>query len=190
MTVKTRDSLRKLNTVLHRDLGYFFAGLIIAYALSGIALNHIDEWNPDFIISKTSLNFERTYDRQSITDEDIAAFSSRAGESSFRLYDFPSERQVKIYFKSATLLVDLEKGIGEYEKISRRPLFYQINVLHRNSVKWWKWISDFFAVTLIVITITGILMLRGRNGFAGRGKWLITAGVIPPLIAVIVQHIQ
>ncbi len=190
MKTRTRDSLRKLNNILHRDLGYFFAGLIIAYSLSGIALNHIDEWNPDFIISKTTLNFERTYDRRSITDEDIATLSSRAGESSFRLYDFPSERQVKIYFRNATLLVDLEEGTGEYEKISRRPLFYQVNVLHRNSVKWWKWASDIFAGTLIVITVTGMLMLRGRNGFAGRGKWLISAGMIPPLIAVVIQHMQ
>ncbi|WP_167375044.1 PepSY-associated TM helix domain-containing protein [Prosthecochloris sp. GSB1] len=188
MTKKNRDALRRLNNLLHRDLGYFFAALIIAYSLSGIALNHVDEWNPDFIIRKTTLDFKRTYDRRTITEEDIAALSSKAGERSFRLYDFPSERQVKIYYRDATLLVDLEKGAGEYEKISRRPLFYQVNVLHRNSVEWWKWASDLFAATLIIITLTGMFMLRGRNGFSGRGKWLVTAGLIPPLIAVFLQQ--
>jgi hypothetical protein len=38
--------LRRLITATHRDLGYFFAGLTVIYAVSGIAVNH-------FIISGT-----------------------------------------------------------------------------------------------------------------------------------------
>ena len=188
MFKKNRESFRKINNILHRDLGYFFAGLIIAYCLSGIALNHVDDWNPDFIISKTSVDFGQAYQIDDISDEVIAEFSAKAGEKSFRLYDFPSKRQVKIYYKDATLLVNLQDGTGEYEKISRRPLFYQVNVLHRNSIEWWKWASDIFAVMLIVITVTGLLMLRGYHGFSGRGKWLTTGGLIPPLAAIIIQN--
>jgi hypothetical protein len=189
MSKKNRDSLRKINNILHRDLGYFFAGLIIAYCLSGIALNHIDDWNPDFIVSKNTLDFGQGYVIDDITDEVITEFSSKAGESSFRLYDFPSERQVKIYYKDATLFVNMQDGTGEYEKISRRPLFYQVNVLHRNSVEWWKWASDIFAGMLIVITVSGMFMLRGNNGLSGRGKWLATGGLIPPLAAIIIQNL-
>lgn len=183
------DTLRKLNNALHRDLGYFFAALIIAYSLSGIALNHVDEWNPDFIISKEKIKLSGPYQKKDINPELIREFSNRAGETSYRLYDFPSSRQVKIYYKDATLMVDLQKGDGLYEKISRRPLFYQVNVLHRNSVDWWKWASDLFAVTLIVITITGMFMLRGRNGLSGRGKWFFGAGFIPPVIALVFQQL-
>ncbi|WP_232319811.1 PepSY-associated TM helix domain-containing protein [Prosthecochloris sp. HL-130-GSB] len=190
MSRTSKDSLRKINAVLHRDLGYFFAALIIAYSLSGIALNHIDDWNPDFIVTKTTLDFDGSYDRQSVDDELIRQFSNMAGEESFRLYDFPSERQVKVYYKDATLLVDLAEGTGSYEKISRRPLFYQVNVLHRNSVDWWKWASDIFALMLIIITLTGVIMLRGKNGFSGRGKWLASAGIVPPLAALILQTLQ
>ncbi|MCG8375327.1 MAG: PepSY-associated TM helix domain-containing protein [Chlorobiales bacterium] len=189
MFKKNRESFRKINNILHRDLGYFFAGLIIAYCLSGIALNHIDEWNPDFIVNKTSLDFGQSYEMGDISDRVIAEFSSRAGENSFRLYDFPSERQVKVYYKDATLLVNLQDGTGEYEKISRRPLFYQINVLHRNSIEWWKWASDIFAGMLIVIAVTGMFMLRGNNGFSGRGKWLAATGLVPPLAAIIIQNL-
>jgi len=182
--------MRKINAILHRDLGYFFAALIIAYALSGIALNHIDDWNPDFIITKTTVDFEQSYERKTLNDDIIRQFSSRAGEDSFRLYDFPSDRQVKIYYKDATLLVDIENGTGVYEKISRRPLFYQVNVLHRNSVDWWKWASDIFAVMLIIITVTGAIMVRGKHGFSGRGKWLATAGLVPPLAALVLQNMH
>ena len=180
--------MRKINAILHRDLGYFFAALIIAYALSGIALNHIDDWNPDFIITKTTVDFEQSYERKTLNDDIIRKFSARAGEDSFRLYDFPSDRQVKIYYKDATLLVDIENATGVYEKISRRPLFYQVNVLHRNSVDWWKWASDIFAVMLIIITVTGAIMVRGKHGFSGRGKWLAAAGLAPPLAALVLQN--
>ena len=189
MRISSRERFRKINNVLHRDLGYFFASLIIAYSLSGIALNHVDEWNPDFIIGKEEITLDNRYQRDEISPDLIREFSSLVGEASYRLYDFPSERQVKIYYKDATLMIDLENGSGTYEKISRRPLFYQVNVLHRNSVEWWKWISDLFAVTLIVITITGMLMLRGSKGLSGRGKWLITAGIVPPLFVIVIQHL-
>ena len=33
---------------VHRDLGYIVVSLTIAYALSGIAVNHIDDWNPNY----------------------------------------------------------------------------------------------------------------------------------------------
>ncbi len=182
------DKARKFNNALHRDLGYFFAALIIAYSLSGIALNHVDDWNPDFIIEKKQIALERTFAKKEITLDRIATFSALAGEGGYRLYDFPSERQVKIYYKNATMQIDLTSGKGTYEKVSRRPFFYQVNVLHRNNVEWWKWASDLFAVTLIAITVSGMFMLRGNNGLKGRGKWLLAAGVIPPLIAVIAQQ--
>ena len=189
MRKSSGESLRKINNILHRDLGYFFAALIIAYSLSGIALNHVDDWNPDFIISKEEIKLNESYQKNDITPDLIKDFSAKVGENGYRLYDFPSSRQVKIYYKDATLMVNLQNGEALYEKISRRPLFYQVNVLHRNSVAWWKWISDVFAVTLIIMTITGILMLRGSKGLSGRGKWLITAGFVPPLIAIVIQQL-
>jgi len=32
---------------LHRDLGYFYIGLIISFAFSGILMNHRDYWHPE-----------------------------------------------------------------------------------------------------------------------------------------------
>ena len=43
-------NLSKLNRVSHRDIGYLIAGLTIIYALSGIALNHKNDWNPNYIL--------------------------------------------------------------------------------------------------------------------------------------------
>ena len=33
---------------IHRDLGYLAVGFTLIYALSGIAINHIKDWDPNF----------------------------------------------------------------------------------------------------------------------------------------------
>ena len=38
-----------------------------------------------------------------------------------------------------------------------------------------------YAALLLVLAITGILILRGRLGLAGRGKWLVLVGLAVPL---------
>ena len=40
--------LMKLNIrSLHRDLGYFYLGLIISFSISGLLQNHRDSWKPE-----------------------------------------------------------------------------------------------------------------------------------------------
>jgi hypothetical protein len=41
---------------LHRDFGYLVVGLTFVYAASGLAVNHIEDWDPNFT------QFERTHE--------------------------------------------------------------------------------------------------------------------------------
>lgn len=182
-TLKKR--LRKLNVATHRDLGYFFSALIIIYCLSGIALNHMDIWNPDFIIQRQTILFSENYTRDNITSDDIQSLSKVVGEENIKVYDFPTSNQVKIYYDNASLHVNFTDKEGVYEKISRRPVFYHVNVFHRNSIKGWQWASDVFAFLLITINITGLFILKGKYGIGGRGKWLIAAGLLIPFIVLV-----
>lgn len=182
--------IRKLNLATHRDLGYFFSSLILIYCLSGIALNHVDDWNPDFILSKQTVKLNKVYKASEINDTQINSFGKIVGEEQFKVYDFPTKDQVKIYYNNASLHVYLAKQEAVYEQVSKRPVFYQSNVIHRNSLKGWKWASDIFAFLLIVINVTGLFILKGKHGITGRGKWLIAAGTIPPLVAIIIQALQ
>lgn len=184
-------NIRRINSSLHRDVGYLLSGLIFVYCISGIALNHVNDWNPDFIIQKRTIILDRTFEQDEITPERIAEFTALVGESSPRVHDFPTPGRLKIYYDNASLLVDFAAKTGAYERLQRRPLFYQTNVLHRNSLKGWKWASDIFGGLLIMLTVSGWFILRGRNGVLGRGKWFITAGMIPPVAAIIIfQLIQ
>jgi len=183
--------LRRLNADLHRDIGYFLSGLIVVYCISGIALNHVNDWNPHFVIHKCTIALTNAFTKAEITDDRIAAFSALVGESKPRVHDFPTEDQVKIYYDNASLHIDFVAKTGTYERVHRRPLIYQTNVLHRNSLKGWKWASDIFAVLLVFITVSGWFMLKGKNGLSGRGKWFIAAGIVPPVAAIIIfQFIQ
>lgn len=46
------SALRRWSRTLHRDLSYFFAGMVLIYALSGIAMNHRDTFNPNYSVSQ------------------------------------------------------------------------------------------------------------------------------------------
>ncbi|MCE3228279.1 MAG: hypothetical protein K0S32_2830 [Bacteroidetes bacterium] len=179
--------IRRFNIATHRDLGYFFSTLIIVYCLSGIALNHVDEWNPDFVITKKTIEVKENFVAKDLKPTDILLLSKKVDETKYKVFDCPTKDQVKIYYDNASLHINFTTHEGTYEKVSRRPLFYQVNVLHRNSLKGWKWASDVFAFMLIVINITGLFILKGKHGIGRRGKWLILAGFMPPLIAIIIQ---
>jgi len=184
-----KKKARYWNITLHRDLGYFFSSLLIAYCLSGLALNHIDDWNPDFIITKENIRVQKNYTVSQLTPAIINEIGAQVGESSYKVYDSPTPNQVKIYYDNASLHLNLEDKTGIYEKVTRRPLFYQTNVLHRNSIKGWKWAADVFAFFLIVITITGMFVVKGKYGLAKRGVWFILAGMLPFIIAFIINEI-
>jgi len=48
--------IRKWSKILHRDFGFFFVGATIIYGLSGIALNHLHDWNPNYAVELEDFN--------------------------------------------------------------------------------------------------------------------------------------
>jgi len=185
MSPALKSSARRWNRALHRDIGYFLTAFVISYCLSGLALNHKEEWNPDFVIQKSEIALDRAY-REDEVDEALArTLDARVGEPGHRILDVPTAGQVKIYYDNATLHLYLDERRGIYERVRRRPLFYDANVLHRNNLKAWRWLSDAFALALILVNLTGLFVLRGKQGLGARGRWLVAAGALPPLAALV-----
>lgn len=180
--------LRRWNVTWHRDLGYFFSGLIIIYCISGLALNHVNDFNPDFIIYRQQVKLPATYSRSGFSSRQAMDISRLVGEKTYKVYDFPTPSQVKIYYDNATLHANLSTGTGEYERLQKRHVFYESNVLHRNSLAGWKWVSDIFAVMLIIISVTGLFVLKGKYGFRRRGVWIVSAGLLLPIAATILFY--
>lgn len=181
--------LKKVSRRLHSDFGFFISGLLLLYAISGIALNHLDDWNPDFIIQKEEFSIDKKYSGDEFSREDALQISKQIGRDTYKVYDFPTPNQVKIYYDNATFHLNLISGIGVFEQVERRPLFYEANLFHKNTIKAWKWFSDIFAAFLILITITGIIMTYGTLQFRDRGKWFLLAGIFIPIIALFLHAI-
>ena len=47
-TASWRKRWRAWLRAIHRDVGYLAVGFTVIYALLGIAMNHIDDWAPNF----------------------------------------------------------------------------------------------------------------------------------------------
>lgn len=41
-------------------------------------------------------------------------------------------------------------------------------------------------MVLIIVVVSGWFMLKEKIGIFGRGKWLIAAGILPPIMALII----
>ncbi len=179
---------RKWNRVIHRDLGYFFFGMTIIYCLSGIAINHLDDWNPNFIITTKQVKLEHSIS-PSINKEQILEILDEFNEKrNYKNHYFPNPSTLKIFLVGGSVIIDTEKGTGEIELIRRRPIFHEVNYLHYNPVIWWAFFSDLFAGALILVAVTGLFIIRGKNGITKRGAWLTISGIIIPVIFLLIYH--
>lgn len=171
------------NRILHRDLGYFFAGMTIIYALSGIALNHIKDWNPSYIIRNESLQIPEFIGKKDVSQEDIQLALSKVDfQNKYKSHYLPKSDLLKIFVDGGSLQINLQNGEAQLETIRRRPLFYEINYLHYNPGKWWVIFSDIFSGCLILIAITGLFIVKGKNGLKWRGTILVLLGLVAPVI--------
>lgn len=178
---------RKWNRIIHRDAGYFFFGLFIIYAVSGIALNHRDDWNPNYIITNQSFSTTQKIDKNSISDDAVGQLLISVGEKpEFKKYYYPNSNTLKVFIDNGSLMADVSTGQGIIEKIKKRPVFKDINFLHYNNPKkFWTFYADLFAAFMIVIAISGLIIVRGKNGFKRRGVWFVLAGFIVPVLILI-----
>lgn len=180
-------NLSKLNRITHRDIGYLIAGLTIIYAISGIALNHKNNWNPNYIFDNRTFTSDIKITRETF-DKEMAAdiLKSIHVDPEFKTFYFPTGNKVTIFIDGGLIQVNVVTGEGVIERISKRPLFYQINFLHYNPGKWWKYFSDIFCLALVTVTITGLFIINGKNGITKRGAILTIIGIILPLIFLLI----
>ena len=57
---KRGSQIRRWARIIHRDLSYFFAGVVVVYAVSGIVLNHKRDFNSNYSVRRTELQMPGT----------------------------------------------------------------------------------------------------------------------------------
>ena len=172
---------------LHRDLGYFYVGLIIAFAISGIAQNHRKQWKPDkYVYEFKKVQTAFHLPKESVTKDSVEAFSKQYELADMRQFDVRKDSTLVISYKDAEATIKLANGKGEVNVYKKRPVFAQLTFLHKNNGNlWWIWYSDIFSIGLIIIAATGMFLMKGKNSFKGRGWKFALAGLIVPIIVLV-----
>lgn len=182
MQVKT---LRRWNNALHRDIGYLCFGMTIIYAISGIILNHFksgDLIHPDY--TKSYKEFKVSLPKNGNVDQAyVFSILDREGEKKHYKSYITGDKYVQIFLTNGSIYVDLNNGTAQVEKKTTLYVIKEFNLLHYNNIKrFYTWFSDAYAAGLIILAITGLFVLRGKNGIIGRGAWLTAAGIILPAL--------
>jgi hypothetical protein len=168
---------------LHRDLGYFYIGLIVSFAFSGLMMNHRDMWHPEKYTTKTREVQITLPEKSEINEEFAKNLGAKLGiDDTFRKHNIKKET-FKISFEKHDVEIDMKSGKGEIVTFLKTPIISQTMSLHKNTSNFWIYYSDIFALSLITIALTGTLMIKGgKFSFKQRGWKLALAGILFPLI--------
>ena len=165
---------------VHRDIGYLAVGFTVIYALSGIAMNHIDDWDPNF--HATEITRKITPIAPGLSDAEATRRIAEVAGATGALDDvYRAGDEVRLTLADGTKVT----AIGETLTIQHRRdrMFFRVaDWLHATRGKAaWKWIADAYAVLLLYLAISGIFMIKGRLGLRGRGAVMIAIGLAAPI---------
>jgi len=181
---------RKLFRALHRDIGYAAVSLVLAYALSGLAVNHIEDWNPSYRFTERAVDLgplpAGTLAEQEAFVVEKLALDRRAVRGHFQ----ETEHDLRVFLtEGQEARVDIRTGRGQLKTLAKRAVLFEVNALHLNNLKGiWTWVADLFALALVVLALTGVTMMKGELGIAGRGKYFIAAGLSVPVGFILYMH--
>ncbi|MCX5745121.1 MAG: PepSY-associated TM helix domain-containing protein [Proteobacteria bacterium] len=172
---------------VHRDVGYLSIGFTLIYAISGIAQNHIEEWG-DVSYTLTERNVAlpaaidaATPDATAIARV-VAAVQLGTPTETFRAGD-----ELRLTYANGQKVTAIGATITIQER-SRRFFIGTTNWLHRARGKAaWKYISDVYAILLVYLAISGLLLIKGKLGFKWRGSILLAAGITVPVLYVVLS---
>jgi hypothetical protein len=181
---------RKWFRALHRDVGYVAVALTLAYALSGLAVNHLDDWNPNYKFASSGFELgaipDGTLDARAAYVVDKLAIDRAIVRGHFQ----ENDHELRVFLvEGQEARLDLRTGNGTLKSLSTRPVVFEVNSLHLNNLKGvWTYVADLFAVALMFLAITGMVMMKGDRGLAGRGKYFVGAGLLIPVGFIIYMY--
>ncbi|MBL4637621.1 MAG: PepSY-associated TM helix domain-containing protein [Kofleriaceae bacterium] len=170
---------------VHRDVGYLAVGLTFVYALSGIAINHLGDWDPNFksVVDKYQLDTPLPDDDLELTTKIVEKLG--LPEDDVRAAFFDSEILFEVTLQESVVVLDTSTGVMKVASKEPRFVLRVVNWLHYNRGKSaWTYIADGYAILLLYLAISGAFLLKGRKGLLGRGGILIVMGAAIPIAYV------
>ncbi|MDR2805464.1 MAG: PepSY-associated TM helix domain-containing protein [Dysgonamonadaceae bacterium] len=163
---------------IHRDLGFLVVGVSLVYGISGIFLNHLGEKDPAFRTEEKTLQLPAYLSETELSTTWSAGKNLPPLKRILRI----DEDHLRLFLDGGAGVYNSANGQLDYETHKKNVLIYWINRLHYNKVKGWSPIADFFAVSLILLAITGLFLVKGKKSLSGSGKWFLLAGILIPVL--------
>ena len=173
----------KLNRSLHRDIGYFCIGMTLVFAISGIALNHIHQWNSNYQITTTVLPINLSVEQLKQPTANRMVFEQlNLSTLKAKTQYWQNPTQYKIFLDNATIVVDTKQQSATLEQVTPRPIFRSLNFLHLNEArKAWTWFSDIYAILLVYLALSALFMVKGKKGVLSPRGLLVIIGFALPI---------
>lgn len=182
---------RRLNRAVHRDAGYLCAGLTVVYALTGVLLNHLHDWNPHWKREPVAAQVAAPPPAERFTDADLARILAELGEREKPTGTFfRSPTELQIFFDGGRVLaIDLPSGRASGETLRERRLLAFLDALHLNRAgRAWTWLADAYAAALSLLALTGLFVLKGKDGITRRGAVLTMSGLALPALLLLLAR--
>lgn len=159
--------------IVHRYLGFFLAGIMAVYAISGIVLIYRDT---DF------LKREKTVERKLAPN----VKSNELGKM-LRIREFKVTKTEGnlLYFEGGKY--NKETGIAEYQAKELPMVLSKLTQLHKSSSKApLYWLNVFFGVSLLFFVVSAFWMFKPKTSIFKRGLYFTIGGIILTLILLFV----
>jgi hypothetical protein len=180
--MKFRNNIkwRKWLRIIHRDLGYFIVGITVVYSVSGIILNHKRVNNdPAYKTISHESNIEKM-----LTSNEIKFYLGENFNDVFLKKILYTDSRFELILDGGIGFYEPETGLLFFETYRKKPFVFFINKLHYNQKKHWTTPADFYAISLIFLALSGLVMVRGKNGFMKRGIWFVAGGIVLVIIYI------
>ena len=171
MTIKKPTSFYM--RILHRYIGFFLAGIMAVYALSGIVLIYRDT---DF------LKKEKQVEKTVAPNVKEAELGKMLGIRELKVSKTAGDT---LYFKQGTY--NSKTGIANYTSKQLPFVLTQLTQLHKASTKKpLYWLNTFFGASLLFFVISSFWMFRPETAIFKKGIYFTIAGIALTLILLFV----
>jgi uncharacterized protein len=187
-----KKSLSNKARSLHRDLGYFFIGITLIYAITGFILSARGlgwfkyEYNFQTNISKniSSDDFTKKLIEEAKNGkiDYIYKFGAKdVVERNINRLVFTKEENQTFYFDYKYMNVEYNLNTGNTNiKYKAYPAFLQMFISSHLSTnnKAWYYLAMVYSIVLAFFALSAIVMVKGKYGFKKRGLSLMLAGIL------------
>ncbi|MDB4270630.1 PepSY domain-containing protein [bacterium] len=166
---KTEKNMR----TYHRYLGFFLAGIMAVYAISGIVLTFR---NTDYL--KKEVHIEKKL-RIGLEDE---ALGSALGKRGFKI---DKQEGDMVYFKGGTY--NKTTGQASYTEMKMPVILDNMNNLHKmHSGHPLYWLNIIFGIALLFFSVSAFWMFRPKTPVFKKGLYFALGGMILTVILLFV----